>query len=84
METSLENKSKKISIEFILNKLSDDMHNKYIDKAFYYMLKDAQTNDGDFHLVGKNIFRPEQVNPFIDELNIEEKKLVVGLLFNKI
>ena len=49
---------------------TQDMIDKPVDLATYYMIKDA-TTDKDFHLVGNNMFRSNEQKPTIDMLMID-------------
>ena len=51
--------------------MTGDMMYKPTDQATYYMIKDA-TTDNDFHLVGKNMFRPDEPKPNVDLLMIDK------------
>ncbi len=51
-----------------------DMDYKYVDKAVYYMLKDAA--NADFHLVGKNAFRPGERRPNLDLLVVDKANTI--------
>ena len=59
-------------------KLLPDIDARPYDKAFYHLLLDA-TQDNDFYLVGKNIFRKDFKHPFIDEI-VTNHRLVAKLL----
>ena len=47
-----------------------DMLNKPSDSAMYHMIVDSAT-DADFHLVGNNMFRPNELEPIPDMLMID-------------
>lgn len=49
------------------SEIGQSMTRKYTDKAIYITLRDAGRADTDFHLVGKNVFRPGTERPKPDE-----------------
>ena len=55
-----------------------DMDYKHTDKTIYYMLHDAAKTD--FHLLGKNIFRPNSRHPKPDSLVVDKAKTIQLLM----
>lgn len=55
------------------------MEKKFSDMAIYHMLEDAKEAGEPLRLVGRNVFRPDQARPSIDEIDVK-RSLVVDLV----
>ena len=51
-----------------------------IDKGIYHMLLDSKEGNEKIVLVGRNVFRPDQPRPPIDEISVDDKRLLVELI----
>ena len=58
----------------------DAMDFRPFDKGLYHMLLDSKEGGEKIVLVGKDVFRPDQRRPPIDEITVEDKRLLVDLL----
>ena len=63
--------SGRIILKIPESEMAPGMARKYADKAFYFMMMDASEGETDFHLVGKNVFRPGTERPKPDELLVD-------------
>lgn len=60
--------------------LPDDMDRRPYDKGFYHMLLDSKEAGERLVMVGRDIFRPHQRRPCIDEITVDDTALVVRLI----
>ena len=60
--------------------LPDDMDRRPYDKGFYHMLLDSKEAGEKIAVVGRDIFRPEQRRPHIDEIAVDDTALLVRLI----
>ena len=60
--------------------LPDDMDLRPYDKGFYHMLLDSKTAGEKIVVVGRDIFRPDQRRPHIDEITVDDTALLVRLI----
>ena len=60
--------------------LPDDMDRRPYDKGFYHMLLDSKEAGEKITVVGRDIFRPEQRRPHIDEITVDDTALLVRLI----
>ena len=58
----------------------DAMDLRPFDKGLYHMLLDSKEGGEKIVLVGKDVFRQDQRRPPIDEITVEDKRLLVDLL----
>ena len=49
---------------------------QFWDKAIYHIFADAKESTECVELVGQNVFRPDQVRPRIDELDVKSSVVV--------
>ena len=50
------------------------------DKGLYHMLLDSKEGNEKIVLVGRNVFRPDERRPPIDEISVDDKCLLVDLI----
>ena len=50
------------------------------DNGFYHMLLDSKEGGEKIVLVGRDVFRPDERRPPIDEITVEDKRLLVDLI----
>ena len=60
--------------------LPDDMDVRPYDKGFYHMLLDSRMAGEKIVVVGRDIFRPGQRRPHIDEITVSDAALLVRLI----
>ena len=60
--------------------IPDAMDLRPFDKGFYHMLLDSEEGGEKIVLVGRDMFRPDQRRPPIDEITVEDKRLLVDLI----
>ena len=58
----------------------ESMDLRPVDKGIYHMLLDSKEGDEKIVLVGKDVFRPNQRRPLVDEITVEDKRLLVDLI----
>ncbi len=58
----------------------DAMDLRPFDKGFYHMLLDSEVGGEKIVLVGRDVFRPDERRPPIDEITVEDKRLLVDLI----
>ena len=58
----------------------ESMDLRPIDKGIYHMLLDSKEGNEKIVLVGKDIFRPDQRRPLVDEITVEDKRLLGDLI----
>ena len=58
----------------------DAMDLRPFDKGLYHMLLDSKEGGEKIVLVGRDVFRADQRRPPIDEITVEDKRLLVDLL----
>ena len=61
-------------------KIPDSMDYRPIDKGIYHMMLDSKEGNEKIVLVGRNVFRPDQLRPPIDEISVGDKRLLVELI----
>ena len=57
----------------------ESMDLRPVDKGIYHMLLDSKEGNEKIVLVGRDVFRPDQRHPPIDEITVEDKRLLVDL-----
>ena len=60
--------------------LPDDMDRRPHDKGFYHMLLDSKEAGEKIAVVGRDMFRPDQRRPHIDEITVDDTALLVRLI----
>lgn len=63
-----------------VSRLPDDMDRRPYDQGFYHMLVDSKESSEMIALVGRDIFRPHQKHPHVDEITVDNTELLVRLL----
>ena len=58
----------------------DAMDLRPFDKGLYHMLLDSKEGGEKIVLVGRDVFRQDQRRPSIDEITVEDKRLLVDLI----
>ena len=57
-----------------------DMDQRPYDQGFYHMLVDSKEGGEKIALVGRDLFRPHQRRPHVDEITVDDAELLVRLL----
>ena len=60
--------------------MPDDMDRRPYDKGFYHMLLDSKEAGEKIAVVGRDMFRPDQRRPHIDEITVDDTALLVRLI----
>lgn len=60
--------------------IPDSMDCRPFDKGLYHMLLDSKEGNEKIVLVGRNVFRPDQRRPPVDEISVDDKRLLVDLI----
>ena len=60
--------------------LPDDIDRRPYDKGFYHMLLDSKEAGEKLVMVGRDLFRPGQSRPHVDEIAVDDTALVVRLI----
>ena len=60
--------------------LPDDMDRRPYDKGFYHMLLDSKEAGEKIAVVRRDMFRPDQRRPHIDEITVDDTALLVRLI----
>ena len=60
--------------------IPESMDLRPFDKGIYHMLLDSKEGNEKIVLVGRNVFRPDQRRPLVDEITVEDKRLLVDLI----
>ena len=60
--------------------IPDSMDRRPFDKGLYHMLLDSKEGNEKIVLVGRNVFRPDQQRPPVDEISVDDKPLLVDLI----
>lgn len=58
----------------------DDMDRRPYDQGIYHMLVDSKESNEKIALVGRDVFRPHQRHPHVDEITVDDTELLVRLL----
>lgn len=58
----------------------ESMDLRPFDKGLYHMLLDSKEGNEKIVLVGRDVFRPDQRRPLVDEITVEDKRLLVDLI----
>ena len=58
----------------------DDMSRRPYDQGIYHMLVDSRESNEKISLVGRDVFRPHQRHPHVDEITVDDTELLVRLL----
>ena len=58
----------------------EDMSRRPYDQGFYHMLLDSKEGNEKIALVGRDVFRPGQRRPPVDEITVDDTELLVRLL----
>ena len=61
-------------------RVPDDMDRRPYDQGFYHMLVDSRESGERIALVGRDVFRPHQKHPHVDEITVDDTALLVRLL----
>ena len=61
-------------------RMPDDMDRRPYDQGFYHMLVDSKESNEKIALVGRDVFRPHQRHPHVDEITVDDTELLVRLL----
>ena len=56
------------------------MDRRPYDQGFYHMLVDSRESGERIALVGRDVFRPGQKRPHVDEITVDDVELLVRLL----
>lgn len=60
--------------------LPDDMDLRPYDQGFYHMLLDSKMAGEKIVVIGRDIFRPDQRRPYLDEITVGDTALLVRLI----
>ena len=60
--------------------IPDSMDHRPFDKGLYHMLLDSKEGNEKIVLVGRNVFRPGPRRPPVDEISVDDKRLLVDLI----
>ena len=60
--------------------IPESMDLRPFDKGLYHMLLDSKEGNEKIVLVGRDVFRPDQRRPLVDEITVEDKRLLVDLI----
>lgn len=57
-----------------------DMERRMRETGFCHLLVDARESGGEISLIGRDIFRKEELRPFVDELHMTDGDIPVELV----
>lgn len=60
--------------------IPEPMDSRPFDKGLYHMLLDSREGGEKIVLVGRNVFRPGEWRPPVDEISVDDKRLLVDLI----